>query len=253
MTNYKRSKTGQFAGSYHDPASPPPPPDRRSANESPVPSLAANTVDSAADAYQSLVKHNDRTLETYNQKVQEYVEGTPQEVSGDLREWIHAGLEWLPTDANIMELGSGFGRDADYMESLGYHVLRTDAAEGFVNLLTEQGHDDTRMFDAINGTYPQGELDLVFADAVLLHFASEETRNVLHKVHDSLTPAGRFAFTLKGGEGTEWSTAKLGAPRFFTYWTRPAIEAELAREYSRVEMKENTSNDVTWLHIVAYK
>ncbi|TGN65472.1 hypothetical protein EXE59_17005 [Nocardioides eburneiflavus] len=46
----------------------------------------------------------------------------------------------LGDGARVLEVGSGSGRDALLMESLGLDVRRTDVTPGFVALLREQGH-----------------------------------------------------------------------------------------------------------------
>lgn len=41
-------------------------------------------------------------------------------------------MAYLKKDASILEIGTGPGRDADYIESLGYSVTRSDAVESFI-------------------------------------------------------------------------------------------------------------------------
>jgi SAM-dependent methyltransferase len=198
---------------------------------------------------------NRKTLESYEGHVQEYIDGTPQEVTGDVKLWIERTLVGLEHDAKILEIGSAFGRDANYIETLGYTVMRTDATEKFVELLKEQGYE-AGVFNAITDDFPE-ENDLVFADAVLLHFTEEETLEVCKKVLGSLVHGGRFSFSLKSGTGTEWSDSKLGAPRFFRYWEQSGI-SNLLREvgFTKVDIENGESGRQgypSWLHIVAYK
>jgi protein-L-isoaspartate O-methyltransferase len=79
----------------------------------------------------------DRTLAAYRSTVEEYVRGT-----------AHAGpavtayldqVAGLAAGGTVLELGSGPGRDADYLESRGAHVVRTDATPGFVDRLRAAG------------------------------------------------------------------------------------------------------------------
>ena len=198
---------------------------------------------------------NKTTLESYNAHIQEYVEGTPQEVTGGVKEWIDASLEGLPQDARILEFGTAFGRDATYIEGLGYKVERTDATPGFVDLLQSKGYD-ARVLNAITDDIP-GEYDLIFADAVLLHFTRDETRRVAEKVFSALNNGGRFAISLKQGDGEDWSDAKLGAPRFFCYWNKDNIEQVLSEagfpNVSVGDFDSSGHNNAKWLHIIATK
>lgn len=196
---------------------------------------------------------NNRTIESYNGHIQEYIDGTPQEVSGVVKEWLDKSLSGLPKDARILEFGSAFGRDATYLQSKGYIVECTDATPAFVDLLQQQGFNARRL-NAITDELPQG-IDYVLANAVLLHFTREETAQVLSKVHASLNGGGRFAFTLKEGEGEEWSEAKLGVPRFFCYWTQEQISQYLSDAgFEDVDITGDAeTKNATWLQIIAKK
>ena len=197
---------------------------------------------------------NSRTIESYNGHIQEYLDGTPQEVSGVVKEWIDRTFADVPNDAHILEFGSAFGRDAAYLQDQGYQVACTDATPAFVDLLQEKGFD-ANVLNAITDELPQ-DIDVVLANAVLLHFTRDEATEVIGKVHDVLNPGGVFAFTLKQGDGEEWSEDKLGAPRFFTYWTDEQIYAVLADAgFGDISVWGDRvgARDVKWLQIIAKK
>ncbi len=78
------------------------------------------------------VPHNNITLQSYEQGVSEYISGTAAETNGSIKAWIDNFLDLLPLNAHIIEIGSAFGRDAQYIESCGFSVKRTDATIGFV-------------------------------------------------------------------------------------------------------------------------
>lgn len=181
--------------------------------------------------------NNSTTLQSYNDNVQAYIEGTPQAVDGVLKEWIDGALANLQKDATILEIGTAFGRDADYIESQGYTINRTDAAKGFVELLQSQGHNArvlNILTDSINQTF-----DMIFADAVFLHFTEDELHGVLDKVHAALTQGGILAFSVKQGEGEEWSDEKINSPRYFKYWQADAIRQMLeAHNFGDIEIRE---------------
>lgn len=197
---------------------------------------------------------NSATIETYNSHVQEYINGTPHEVSGAVKEWLDSSLAGMPKDAKILEFGSAFGRDAEYVSGLGYTVACTDATPAFVELLNEQGFS-ANVLNALTDELPR-DLDVVLANAVLLHFTREEAALVANKVHEALRPGGKFSFTLKGGEDEDWSEEKLGAPRYFCYWAEPQIRQVLETSgFNDVEISEDkqTSKTTTWLQIIATK
>lgn len=197
---------------------------------------------------------NQQTVQAYEDHVQDYIDGTPQTVDGILKNWLDKTLDLTPPDAHILELGSAMGRDATYLQQKGYTVECTDVAEGFVKLLQDKGFNARKLdavTDAITGSY-----DLILASAVLLHFTREETAQVLRKVYEALSDGGLFAFTLKEGEGEEWSNEKLGAPRFFCYWTADQI-AEYLQDagFEKIDIAagQEGSRNVSWVQIIAKK
>ncbi len=196
---------------------------------------------------------NNTTIESYNAHIQEYIDGTPQEVSGVVKEWLDGSLADVPKDAKVLEFGSAFGRDAEYLTGLGYSVACTDATPAFVDLLRSKGFN-ANVLNAITDDLPQG-LDFVLANAVLLHFTRDEAEQVIKKVYGALNENGKFAFSLKQGEGEGWSEEKLGAPRFFCYWTEPQIREVLETTgFGDIEVNgDKATANATWLQIVAKK
>lgn len=126
----------------------------------------------------------------------------------------------------VVELGSGPGWDADYLERQGLRVARTDATPSFVRRLQAQGHAarllDVRT-DDLGGPYGG-----VLADAVLLHLTRAEFLDVLAKARRAVVDRGVLAFTVKEGDGEGWTYAKLDLPRHFTYWREPALRVALS-------------------------
>ncbi|MCA9308848.1 hypothetical protein KC973_00570 [Candidatus Saccharibacteria bacterium] len=195
---------------------------------------------------------NEDTLQAYESNAHEYIVGTPHEITGDVKKWVDKTLDGLPTDAKIFEIGSAFGRGATYIESQGYTVQRSDAVRSFVDYLVENG-DEAQMFNLITDEFVD-TYDLIFADAVLLHLTKQEVKTALAKIKAALNRGGKFSFSLKKGEGDEWSGAKLGAPRYFSYWQLEEITAELKvagfTELVVVEGNQGRSNS-EWLQIIA--
>ncbi|HSX15813.1 MAG TPA: class I SAM-dependent methyltransferase [Candidatus Saccharimonadales bacterium] len=195
---------------------------------------------------------NAETLEAYESGVADYNAVAIPEVTGSLKTWVDAGLAMLPPGAHILELGSGHGRDAKYMASRGFDVEPTDAAQAFVDYLNQNGQH-ARLLNALTDDYG-GPYDMVYAGAVLVHFTTQETGDVLQKVKSALQPDGLFSFSVKIGEGSGWSDAKLKARRFFTYWQeKPLRELLASNGFSVVFWEEGTTghNNGEWYHVVA--
>jgi SAM-dependent methyltransferase len=189
---------------------------------------------------------NDATLTAYENGVEAYVSGTPAEVAGVFKTWIDKTLSLLPKGAEVFEVGSAFGRDAKYMESLGFSVQRSDAVQGFVDLLKAEGYPAC-LFNVLTDPFPAA-YDLIFANAVFHHMGRDEMRSILKKVHRSLKDKGILSFSVKFGEGEEWSDEKVGSPRYFCYWSRQEL-------YTLVEEAGfhivGTSEDAKFLQIIS--
>jgi len=200
---------------------------------------------------------NQQTIQAYENHVQDYISGTVQDMTDStVKSWIDEFLSGLPKTARILELGSAFGRDATYLQSLGYKVECTDATQAFVDLLNQKGFN-ARKLNAITDDLG-GPYDLVFANAVLLHFTRDEAKQVLRKVLNALNDHGTFAFTVKQGEGEKWSKPsedKLGVPRYFCYWTEDQIR-EAVQEAGFTEVKtagDQPTSHATWVQVIAQK
>ena len=190
---------------------------------------------------------DDATLAAYQSRVQEYLRGTP----GPYPE-LTAFLDRFASLAGhgpVLEIGSGPGRDADYLETRGVPVIRTDATPAFVGRLREAGHDarllDVRT-DPLGGPY-QG----IFANAVLLHLSRDQFEDVLGRARAAIVPGGVLAFTLKEGDGEAWSEHKLGVPRHFTYWREPDVRAALDRADWPDATIDHVASGDGWLHVMA--
>lgn len=194
---------------------------------------------------------NKRTLETYNKGVQQYIDNTPQTVDGHVKEWLDALFEGVQSDARILEIGSAFGRDAEYIESLGYSVRRTDASSGFIDYLRENG-EAAEMLNVLTDMIDEESYDVIFADAVFLHFTKEEFISALKNVHSALLPGGRLGLTLKNGDGEEITREKMNADRYFKYWREPELASTLA-EAAFKSISINEAIDGKWLHLIAEK
>jgi SAM-dependent methyltransferase len=190
---------------------------------------------------------DDVTLTAYQSRTQEYLRGTPWPFPE-----LIAFLDRFAGVAGrgpVLEIGSGPGRDADYLEGRGVPVIRTDATPAFVTRLREAGHDarllDVRT-DPLGGPY-QG----ILANAVLLHLSRDQFEHLLRRARAATVPDGVLAFTLKEGDGEAWSEHKLGLPRHFTYWREPAVRAALHRAGWPDASIDHVASGGGWLHVIA--
>jgi len=136
--------------------------------------------------------HNDQTLHTYETKLQEYINSTPRQINKAEYPWIDQALNLISKTGKILELGSGFGRNAEYIQKQGYDVECTDAVQGFVGILQQKGLK-ARFLDALKDDFGS-KYDMVFANGVLVHFTPDETADVMAKVSTSLKRRWHLCF-----------------------------------------------------------
>ncbi|AID29742.1 2-polyprenyl-3-methyl-5-hydroxy-6-metoxy-1,4-benzoquinol methylase [Mesorhizobium sp. USDA 4775] len=103
------------------------------------------------------------------------------------------------TSGRVLEVGSGAGYDADFLEGLGVKVRRTDATKRFLELQAARGkHGELLdlLTDDLGGPY-----DAVLALAVLIHVPRDQTDQVLAKIAGSLRPGGALLVSMRNGDG----------------------------------------------------
>jgi SAM-dependent methyltransferase len=156
----------------------------------------------------------------------------------------------LVGDGHVLELGSGPGWDATHLVSRGVRVTCSDANPVFVDRLRAAGQR-VELLDIRTDMLP-GPYDGVLADAVLLHLSRSQFDTVLRRIRLAVSPRGFVAFTLKEGDGEEWTIAKLGLPRHFTYWRESAVRIALEHSGWKVRSVDHFAGRTEpWLLIIA--
>lgn len=198
--------------------------------------------------------NNLETVTSYELIARDYADSTvtPEGVgSAGLRRLV-ATLDH-PADSTVLELGSGPGWDADFVESLGPAVRRTDVTQAFVDFQVERGKQADHL-DAITGEYG-GPYDAVVALCVLIHIDRELTSGVLAKVAGALRPGGSFLVSLREGVGDLWERGSSGNRYHVVLWDEASFGAELAAVglHSRWSARSLEGDGNPWLTVLATK
>lgn len=193
----------------------------------------------------SVLMNMDRTIRSYDGFAREYnaivADHPPPEIEDALRHM----MQCVPAGGTVLEIGSGSGRDADFVESLGGIVKRTDAAQAFLDLQAERGKKGELLnvvTDALGGPY-----SAILAMAVLIHVDRALVAPVLRKVFDALEPGGVFLAGMRIGEG------ETNGDYQTVYWAKERFAEALAAAGLRLQWDRQWigREDVTWVSFLA--
>jgi SAM-dependent methyltransferase len=190
----------------------------------------------------------DVTLAAYESGVEAYCAASSPTVAPAVAGLLDAIADHVP-GGRVLELGSGPGLEADYLEQRGLTVDRTDASPAFVERLRRAGHS-ARLLDVRSGELGElgGPFDAVLAHAVLLHLARDDMEQALRACLAATRAGGVLAFTVKEGDGEDWSDAKLDAPRWFVYWRPQPLRELLERTgWNVIRLEQVQGRHEPWL------
>lgn len=110
-------------------------------------------------------------------------------------------LDAVPAGGTVLEVGSGPGRDADFLEAHGVEVRRADVAD-----------------DDLGGPY-----DAVLALAVLQHLDRALMPDLLGRVAGALKPGGAFLMSVREGDGEQCEVGDSVNPSSTVLWREPDL------------------------------
>jgi SAM-dependent methyltransferase len=170
--------------------------------------------------------HNAMTVASYEQCAVGYAGSTAPDPLHPERPLLQRLVERLPPGAHVLEIGSGPGWDADWLERAGLVVRRTDVTEAFLNVQRERGRTAERLdviTDPITGGY-----DAIVALYVFQHIERLALPAVFAKVSAALRAGGTLLFTILDGHGEEIEPGDDGRRYFVCRWTRDELAQQLA-------------------------
>ena len=165
-------------------------------------------------------------------------------------EWIADALgrlrAWVVPDAPILEIGSGVGRDANWLEARGTQVRRTDATPEFREIQRERGHHVDLLnvvSDDLGGPYG-GAL----AMAVLMHIPRTSIGDVLAKLAASLLAGAPLLVCTREGAGDS------PPPAAMTFYSREEFGDHLTDAGFHVvwdDVRSGINDEESWIIFLA--
>jgi SAM-dependent methyltransferase len=174
------------------------------------------------------------TLEHYNQRVEDFWEGTrDHNVSQNIAALLqHIGGE---PPFTLLDFGCGPGRDLKVFAELGHTAVGLEGAVRFAAMARAHSGCEVWQQDFLKLDLPDNHFDGVFANAALFHVPSQELPRVLLELHATLKPGGvLFSSNPRGHNEEGWNGGRYGAYYDLETWRRYMSAArfvELAHYY----------------------
>lgn len=167
---------------------------------------------------QELREIADLTLKHYNQRAEEFWEGTRDHDVGQNIEALLQHIEAVPP-FSILDFGCGPGRDLKVFAELGHFAVGLEGAERLVAMARAHAGGEVWQQDFLKLDLPDKYFDGVFANAALFHVPSQELPRVLLELHATLKPRGvLFASNPHGHNDEGWNRGRYGAYHDLETW-----------------------------------
>lgn len=193
---------------------------------------------------------NRRTIASYEGCAADYARSTKPGSGADVNETLAWFLDVLPADARVLEIGSGPGWDADWLECQGVQVRRTDATLAFVEIQKARGAAAEQLdvvTEDLGGPYAG-----VIAQYVFQHIDRSQLPDVLARIARALVVDGAFLFTLREGGSDLIETGSDGGIYHIAEWTKSDLDHILAGlGLHECWSRSSVDADGHWLTILA--
>jgi len=153
----------------------------------------------------------DLTLAHYNQRADEFWEGTRDH---DVAQNIAALLDRIegPAPFTILDFGCGPGRDLKTFADLGHSAVGLEGAARFAGMARAHSGCEVWQQDFLALDLPAAHFDGVFANASLFHVPGQELPRVLGELQATLKPGGvLFCSNPRGRDEEGWNAGRYGA------------------------------------------
>lgn len=191
------------------------------------------------------------SIDYYERYANVYYENT---VDLDMHEVLDQFLEYLPENADVLDLGCGSGRDSLYLEEAGCYATLMDGAEEMCKL-AEINTDK----EVLHMTFDEMEFDEVFdgiwACASLLHVEEKDMNRIMKKVIQALKPQGILYASFRYGNKQEFRNQ-----RFFHDYTEDSLKDMLSGhkgieilEIWKTDDNRNNHPGIQWVNTIVKK
>ena len=208
---------------------------------------------------------NKKTVDAYQKLASQYLVNNVKHDSLDmqkakrkkkkLQKFIKQSFSSIPEGSKILEIGSGNGENAKYLQELGYNVTASDIANDFIKAIRANGLESIK-FNVLEDEFLEKYFG-IFCWRVFVHFTKEDALKVLKKTYDALEKGGVFVFNAINRETRkveeEWidfpDEYHMGIDRYFNYYYQEDLNKLIAQTNYEVLSfhKEGGEDNNKWL------
>jgi trans-aconitate methyltransferase len=153
----------------------------------------------------------------------------------------------------VLEIGCGNGRDAEYILKFSKSYLGIDYSSKFIELCKEKVPNGNFIINDVEEYIFPNNLDIVFAFASLLHTPKEKLKEIFHKIFTSLNAGGIFRVSLKeADEYEEKNIEEVFGKRTFYFYSKKDI-LEINKDFKVIRLESNELNRQRWLEVILQK
>ncbi|MFZ4535426.1 class I SAM-dependent methyltransferase [Propionivibrio sp.] len=169
-------------------------------------------------ANQNLYRITAQTLAHYNQRADDFREGTRNH---DVSQNVDALLRHITSEPpfTILDFGCGPGRDLKTFAELGHLAIGLDGSERFAQMARTDSGCEVWQQDFLKLDLPNEHFDGLFANASLFHVPRQSLRRVLRQLHATLKAGGVLFSSNPHGDNMEgWNGGRYGAYHDLDMW-----------------------------------
>jgi SAM-dependent methyltransferase len=198
---------------------------------------------------------NQKTIEAYNKKSLFYAETFDS--YGINLEDIDRALNLNESGSNnVLELGCGNGKDAQYIISkVGFdNYIGVDAAEGMIKFAREKIPKGMfQVKDMRKVSYETENFGVIFSFASMLHVNREEMAKLVDKCYSSLKKGGILFISTKYGSYREEKVINLGDEKYYYLYEPKDIEILCPYKFFVVYKNVQDIRGQSWFEIALRK
>lgn len=195
---------------------------------------------------------DEKTIATYNQLAQAYDEETVDFWKTFPRSFIQAFAN--ASGPNVLDIGSGPGRDARLLQNAGKNVVCLDASQTMIDICQARGLT-TVLADFNHLPFDDASFDGAWAYTSLVHIPKAEIDTPLKEIHRILKPNGIFAIGNHEGDFEGYKeSSHVPLPRWFSYYQKDELVNIVTKhDFSLVHFETFQPESKTYLNLIFKK